>query len=114
MEELALFQSVSKGSDIPNDLETANQYIDWLVALGLFESIWVHGSRSPLRKKEVESHSDWDLILISKIPKLKIVQPQKSGQLYADIVIFEREDQIMTKAVKIWPEDSYGVLNGIR
>lgn len=102
---------MSRKSDAPNDRGSAKKYISWLVNLGVVDKIYLAGSRSPKRGKEPHENSDWDFLLVTSIPKLKLAQPRVGNILHADLVIYDKDQPSeMEHAVEIYPNDEYKVL----
>lgn len=103
---------MSSESDLPNDLDSARSFIERIIKLGVFDKIFLSGSRSPLREKQPKSHSDWDFIGVTSIPKLVIARPRATKELHGDIgIVYDLKD-VRKKSVEIYPTDDYGILNG--
>lgn len=104
---------MSKESDLPNDIESARRFVKRLINLGVFDKIFLSGSRSPLREKQPMKHSDWDFIGLTSIPKLVIARPRETRELHGDVgIVYDLKD-VRKKSVEIFPTDDYGILNGI-
>lgn len=100
---------MSKKSDLPNDYDSAKKYFEWLKGLGIFDKIYLSGSRSPERSKQPMEHSDWDFVGLTSIKNLKMMRPRETKVLHGDLGIVEQGGRIPNKAVEIYPTDEYGV-----
>lgn len=96
---------MSRANKAPNDLESAKAYIAWLISLDGVDEVWLQGSRSPKRSKEVHEHSDWDLGVVSSVDKFSIIHPRLSGQLHGDLCIVKDAKFLHPKAVLICHKD---------
>ena len=105
---------MSRCKDLPNDLTSAKNYVSWLGQLEGVDEVWLQGSRSPLRSKQVHDGSDWDLAILTKIDKYLIIHPRKSGQLCADLCITNDRRTMHPKAVIVYPKDEHGVFKDVK
>lgn len=102
---------MSRESSSPNTVEAAKAYIEWLANLGVAKAIYVAGSRSPLREKAPRKESDWDLVLVTDIEKLKLASPRSGHRLHADLLIISPQQlEFIRKPVMVWPDDPHKVL----
>lgn len=85
-----------------------------LSRFSVVKEIWLQGSRSPLREKQVHADSDWDFGIIPAddvIGRLVIIQPRYTGELHSDLSIVQRREQLHSKAVMIYPEDTLHIFD---
>lgn len=99
--------------DLKNDIGTLQRYVEWLSNRKQVDSVYLAGSRSPLREKQPNDSSDWDLIAFTKLEKLTLPMPRKQFKFHCDLLIVNvgKKERYKT-AVEIWPNDKYEILNG--
>ena len=102
---------MSKESKAPNDKASALEYVRKLGSLPYVYKVMVGGSRSPLRKKEPNEKSDWDLVVLSRESNLLIPNPRQSLVLHADVNCStpEFEEEYNKTHVEVYPEDTYNL-----
>ena len=98
--------------DLSNSVEAARDFVAWLGRTSVVQSVWLAGSRSPLRKRQPTEDSDWDFMVVSDATNLKIPLPRSRG-LHGDLLIMKHTPLPVQKAVMLWPNDTHGMLNGI-
>ena len=94
--------------DLPNDVAAARSYVKWVGALDVVDRVMVSGSRA---KGTSRPDSDWDLIAVSDVSPLRIVQPRDTKQLHADLAVSKPDGlHRFPNAVEVWPNDEKGLL----
>lgn len=106
---------MSRKSKAPNTKKAAKAYVAWLSGLGVADSIHVAGSRSPLRKKKHHKNSDWDLVLVTSVEKLKLTQPRTGNVLHGDLLILSPEQfKHQEKVAQVYPKDEHKIFKGVK
>ena len=96
--------------DLSTDCSSLQKYVSWLGANKNVVSVYLAGSRSPLRSKQHKEDSDWDLVVFTKLKKLKFPNPRNQFKIHVDLlVVHDSKVDRYKKSVQLWPEDTHKV-----